>query len=98
MSKHTPGPWFKLFTPSHVAGEDGHLCVVDSQNWIVVGWDRPLVSEEDMANAQVIAAAPQMLEALKTASLALDHAGVWGTRDVIDLVIQAAEGGDETDA
>lgn len=61
MSKHTPGPWMHL-----PCSEDGfiirasHKCIVgaaDEEDWYGPIWNE--------ANARLIAAAPDLLEALK---------------------------------
>ena len=56
MSKHTPGPW--KITHSEVNG----YRVSDSTGW---GVAVVLKDTNDEANARLIAAAPQMLEALE---------------------------------
>ena len=101
---HTPGPWdvdddtMEIFSikPGHSTG------------WIakVLGNDdngRPLTPEEMESNARLIAAAPDMLDALRTADDALDYAQAqvdserdrerllhWRTR--VQNVIALAEG------
>jgi len=54
--KHTPGPWEKV----------SDTCVTDSDGVMLaeVNYGRP--KEEYVANAQLIAAAPDMLEVLST--------------------------------
>lgn len=62
MSKHTPGPWkvdTQIESPCH--------CIVvapTSSRWIASIGDRPL-GEEGQSNARLIAAAPELLEALE---------------------------------
>ena len=51
--KHTPGPWKRSVTNEHVVGPDGRR--------VATPW---IGSEEWQANARLIAAAPDMLEAL----------------------------------
>lgn len=67
MSKHTPGPWFQ-------GTGDYAYCVYDKRVWLNPdgsrGGDTPnlvvVVSPEDaIADARLIAAAPDLLEALK---------------------------------
>lgn len=67
MSKHTPGPWFQ-------GTGDYAYCVYDKRVWLNPdgsrGGDTPnlvvVVSPEDaIADARLIAAAPELLEALE---------------------------------
>lgn len=63
MSKHTPGPWYL-----EDAGESdrGKLVSIDSSPLrIIARPDWHGNHEEYMANARLIAAAPELLEALK---------------------------------
>lgn len=58
---HTPGPW--------TSNEDGQIQSKELNNygnWIVATIGRPM-SEQDHANARLIAAAPELLEACKAA-------------------------------
>ncbi len=63
MSKHTPGVWFPFFD-----GEYWNVCLEGAE-----GFDREIVGCEglyrcdgsDEANARLIAAAPELLEALE---------------------------------
>lgn len=64
MSKHTPGPW--KTTHSEVNG----YRVSDSTGW---GVAVVLKDTNDEANARLIAAAPQMLEALEELVELKDH-------------------------
>lgn len=65
MSKHTPGPWETDRSNSH-AGQIAtiHWCLDD--DWIEV-WspDWPRDEETQEANARLIAAAPELLDALR---------------------------------
>ena len=68
MSKHTPGPWY--FLPDR----NGRLQVGPSINYTVAEMcATPLEGQE--ANASLIAAAPELFEALE-ASLALIELGI----------------------
>ena len=58
MSNHTGGPW-RVHKRWHILGYDD-TCVAN-----VVPWDTSGCREEDHANARLIAAAPELLEALK---------------------------------
>lgn len=106
MGKHTPGPWFvddnnniwrrnpiELYeNGGGVAGDKPLACC--NQGWYGEGQ----VGFPVRANAQLIAAAPEMLEALKKALDALERAddyGVPGLGRVIDAAydaIRKAEG------
>jgi len=54
---HTPGPWY--YTGSSPEGS-----VYSKDHELIVPWS-PLLSDRKMANARLIAAAPEMLEVLK---------------------------------
>ena len=69
MAKHTEGPW-----TSHEL-EDGRFSVVHWGPLAYVGADEPGVAE---ANAALMAAAPELLEALVQALGALDCGSVAG--------------------
>lgn len=76
MSKHTPGPWW-----SHTNGSDFFVTATDfhgangkvAKCYVadVQKFRNESGEDECQANAQLIAAAPDMLEALKVALLAL---------------------------
>jgi hypothetical protein len=86
---HTAGPWF-------VSNEDGEVYSVTNHRTIAM----VLQAEDFDANARLIAAAPDLLEALKEATLALDGLtkgeGVFKpieqTIKVAQAAIAAAEG------
>ena len=84
MSKHTPGTWSAL-TPDQfgrpvqadwvVAGGDAYICVGPQ-------WDEEY-RDESLANAHLIAAAPELLEALEyLASLAEEAMREVGEYDI----------------
>lgn len=89
MSKHTPGPWhIKKQSPRYtnlkqiVGKDDQHVCNVFTQ----LGHD----------NANLIASAPELLEALKSASNQLTSDGHCPTLvAILDRVIAKATGGEE---
>ena len=88
MSKHNSGPW-KI---THTA-LNGYR-VSDSTGW---GVAIVLKDVNDEANAHLIAAAPQMLEALEAAISALEDASCLGfnlTEQIkkVDAAIRAANG------
>lgn len=68
MTKHTPGPW----TVGGASGNEGEAREIASADrciaWTASTWDDDegdVVTEEDAANANLIAAAPELLAALK---------------------------------
>lgn len=69
MSKHTKGPWAVL-TPNPLwCGrpiDDYAITVDDHDTWICTGptWDEDK-HDESLANARLIAAAPELLQALQ---------------------------------
>ena len=65
MSKYTPGPW-------HTAGEQG-VQIRSAKDQIAKVWT--MRGNEWKANARLIAAAPDLLEALKEIVDAADGAG-----------------------
>jgi len=72
MSKHTPGPWkitagYDRSTISGGMGESGHPHVVAE-----VRHPTAFRIDEGPANARLIAASPEMLEALKDAKTTID--------------------------
>jgi len=85
MSRHTPGPWASEGF-EQVAGNGvfyGGLIVGDNGETVVAQCVMP-------RNASVIAAAPELLEALK---LALSIIGFGKEHDAISAAIAKAEGG-----
>ena len=71
MSKHTPGPW-AVFDKNIQAG--GLLPIVHRTKW----WAHGIDEIEDAANARLIAAAPELLEAAKKALGALNALHIQG--------------------
>lgn len=93
MSAHTPGPWAIRtdlnFTPGGsnviVAPADGGNSVVVAECWTVGPYTGSAVNEpEGLANAHLIAAAPEMLAALKDAYAYINLKGS-GQRPVQDI-------------
>jgi len=71
MSNHTPGPWYaekKSCHSGHVA-----ICHWDGEEWWEVWSPEWVKGGGAEANARLIAAAPEMLEALKTVSVWADN-------------------------
>ena len=86
MSKHTPGPW-KWWT-TH---EGAHRINPHKGGLVIASCDtRNPFSEEQEANARLIAAAPDLLEALKET---LADGGLSGaTRDLVrEAIAKASE-------
>ena len=88
MSKHTSGPW-KVVTDRT---EEGVMCSVYAGPIEVALCGTGDVSDDtERANAHLIAAAPEMLEALKEAKRLLDQTDI-GSCDAVDAAIAKAEG------
>lgn len=85
MSKHTSGPWT---VGDEVRNKQVH---VYAPQWRVTGYVpvRATSVEEDMANARVMAAAPDLLEACKKASTCASIPDY--VMDVIRTAIEKAE-------
>ena len=63
MTKHTPGPWRYV---------DGYFdCDVWAGNKMVLSYERH-PTDEDRANARLMAAAPELLEALEACLMVLN--------------------------
>lgn len=109
MSKHTPGRWlFNSF--SRAVNDPKNPCKVERGYFVQKqrGFDichLPIQSstepEETKANARLIAAAPELLEALRMAEATIERlterhglfSSTYGTRSVIRAAIAKAEGG-----
>lgn len=102
MSKHTPGPWMCRAYPQVVDLPKASKMIViesDDENSYHIGFacswiDNPETAKEAMANARLIAAAPDMLEALIDVRRALELANFTGELAVVDAAISRAKGGD----
>ncbi len=96
MNKHTPGPWAAEFgsygsfaIEAERAGIGGGLLVLASRN------QHPLLADQMHANARLIAAAPDLLEALRTADRTFAENGLLAchaARQEIRAAIAKAEG------
>ena len=90
MNQHTPGPWTQYVSPSNswIGHSDTGEIVCDRPN-ISGGTDR---TARWNANARLIAAAPQLLAALKEVkdTIALEQ---FGLLNVVNNAIELAEGG-----
>ena len=65
QSGHTPGPWTSFLT-------GGEYWVIGGDGLNVICRFKPVSSENNMANARLIEAAPKMKELLKSAIVALE--------------------------
>lgn len=90
IDKHTPGPW-------HVEPLRGWPSIRTSSGSVIASMDvedaNPITRAADGANARLIAAAPELLEALEDALYPLDYGGSfdeWETR--ARAAIKAAKG------
>jgi hypothetical protein len=91
MSKHTPGPWVAN-TDAHGRGR-----VYSAGNWLATTWlatgdgnDAPQLPA--LANAHLIAAAPEMLETLKRLRKMCADFGAKTACDMADAAILKATG------
>lgn len=73
---HTPGPWYAIGSVVFKDVKDRRFEIADTRDW----------SGETEANAALITAAPEMLEALKLAQNLLDRIAIMPT----DIVILAS--------
>jgi hypothetical protein len=92
--KHTPGPW-RIDGSGAIAGirpGDSGLPLAVSQVFKPIHYGDNRDSQIQFANARLIAAAPRMLEALRTALATLErYERTQETRDVIHAAIAEAE-------
>lgn len=101
MNKHTPGPWTTCCLdrcPHHVYGLNGDeiICDLLHNEPNCAGYDKHsgiVTIDQRQANARLMAAAPELLQALENA------VHVWGTSDntvevlkQMELVIAKAKG------
>jgi uncharacterized phage protein gp47/JayE len=78
---HTPGPWVADLAYGRVLAEGGPVC-------IALKWPSPLAQP---ANASLISAAPELLEACKAALRAFEHSNCIDWSD-LSRAIAKAEG------
>ena len=86
--KHTPGPWVP-----HAQGDANYWCLItDTGKW-VIGFmqNGELMTEEQVANAKLIAAAPDMLAALLCIQAKQERSGIkyYSEGSIMDGVIKA---------
>lgn len=96
QTKHTPGPWSAFIwnkNAPHIitigipySDGDAHLCKIDCS----------IKTDENKANARLIAAAPDLLRACKMALETIKHAALEEfniPQDYLERAIAKAEGG-----
>lgn len=98
MTKHTPGPWLRdglmIYALMH-SGWNRGVERFKNRMYLALNTDHSVSREEVEANAALIQAAPDLLEALKEAKKALSHHGVPGgdpAHFMADAAIDKAEG------
>jgi hypothetical protein len=87
MAKHSPGPWFRHGQKDDPCGS----AIIRASNGFEVANSRSFLIEEYEANANLIAAAPDLLAALKwvATSAAKDSMEMW---QAVNAAIAKAEG------
>ena len=78
QSKHTPGPWSVLVNDEDlwlIEHENQQIAAVSGQ-FVADDYGNCPLEPEEMANARLIAAAPDLLEALTKLALATSSVGV----------------------
>jgi hypothetical protein len=88
-TKHTPGPWRMVECPEIHDEGNAYEIEVDGQTIAHI-----YASEDMDANARLVSAAPDMLEALKAALLRLDHHDAQSAPEALQCrdAIKKAEG------
>lgn len=90
-TKFTPGPW-----QTHISEVRGDLCVISERAWIcgeILNRVRSIPEEEARANAHLIAAAPDVYEALEAAANSAGFQYMWpNTRSKIEAALAKARG------
>jgi len=88
-TKHTPGPW-------QVEARRGETWVCRADSAVLA---RVAAAKEIRANARLIAAAPELLEALKAVRIELREGGSYRKADrchaIVEAAIAKATGSDE---
>lgn len=84
MSEHTPGPWEMLLsdnaTPFILHGKDAHLYGIDDRDHLVCVMPAEITRNfNSFANARLITAAPDLLEALKNTVRQIEESN-WGIK------------------
>ena len=78
MSKHTPGPWKVYYLEKN---SDGEPCIMTATHCVGHIWINDISREQAAANAVLIAAAPDLLEALQRATPYLTDSSAPGACD-----------------
>lgn len=93
--KHTPGPW--TIDNDHRPGMEynRHILQRDDPNMRIafMAHDNGRNPKKDLANARLIAAAPDMLRALETIALHAPSLDADGVRELCDAAIHLAKTG-----
>lgn len=97
IGKYTPGPW--TFAPYRAEPPNYHILAEGNEDSIAMVWGN-IHRANVLANARLIAAAPEMIEALQKAQrvmkinrLFFENAGLWKEADkAINFAIAKAEG------
>lgn len=86
--KHTDGPWLveghTVYSLMHHGWNRG-VEVLKNRFWATCYHDRSVTDEEAAANARLIAAAPELLEALKATWAVIDATGLRSLVDGVPL-------------
>lgn len=92
MSAHTPGPWVPV-----EQGDANEFCIISKAGQWVIGFHQngEMLPREQLANAHLIAAAPELLEALCKLANLYDAMGAprGPCRIIADAAISKATGG-----
>ena len=96
MARHTEGPWelddSEKYYRRGAIRRNGMVVAFMNDNW------QPITAEERLANARLIAAAPDMLEALRKVQgyfAPVTHVGDVQMRDEVRAAIAKATGGQD---
>lgn len=91
-SKHTPGPWM-VMDGTYGFGTELGVCEVKTEYFVAgIVADIPELEDRARANANLIAAAPEMLEALHKIEQQLDYGQIDAARRLATDAIAKAEG------
>ena len=85
QTNHTPGPW-------HVTGDEHGTMITDNTGEQIALWPQQGGTVEQCANAALIAAAPELLAALKVCESVLRIQGYVNAADIAQAAIAKATG------
>jgi hypothetical protein len=91
---HTPGPWLYQYSP--YTAQDGHeipAFEVQGDEYKVCDTNEDRPAAEQQANALLIAAAPDLLEAAEKVIAAWESGGLASAVRQLDAAIELAKGG-----